>query len=60
MNDTTETIVITPTWESMIPTLVYLIERGGPEGRKSAVEELKRLARFVDQMNASDGKDGDA
>jgi len=46
------TIDATPTWVSLIPVFVAVIENGSAEGRKIAIEELTRLAKFADEVNA--------
>lgn len=46
-------VSIVPTWESVIPVLVEAAANGTTAaGRKAAMDELRRLARIVDQMNA--------
>jgi hypothetical protein len=46
-----ETIDITPTWEGILPVLVEVAVNGTSlEGRKEAMNELRRLARIVDSM----------
>jgi hypothetical protein len=46
-----ETIDITPTWEGILPVLVEVAVNGTSlEGRKEAMNELRRLARIVDAM----------
>jgi len=48
-----ETIDITPTWEGLLPLLVEVAANGETaEGRKEAMDELRRMARAVDAMNA--------
>jgi hypothetical protein len=48
-----ERIDICPTWESILPLLVYAAERGKTaEARREAMGELMRLARIVDEQNA--------
>lgn len=45
-------IVITPTWEGLVPLLVEVAANGSTAaGRMQAMNELKRLARIVDEMN---------
>lgn len=46
------TIDVTPSWESMIPVLVMLIENSNAKGRATAIDELTRLARFADSVIA--------
>jgi hypothetical protein len=42
-------IDLTPTWASLVSSLVLLIERGTPEARAFAIEELKRMAERADK-----------
>jgi len=52
MNDTVD---LTPTWEALIPLLVEVAAKGtSDKGRKAAMDELLRLARMVDRLNAKD------
>lgn len=49
----TETLDLTPTWESLIPLLVEVAANGtDAKARNQAMNELKRLARAVDERNA--------
>lgn len=43
-----EYIDMTPTWEQSVGIFVTLIERGDATGRKTAIEELTRMARIAD------------
>lgn len=53
MSTEPKTIDITPSWEGILPLLVHVAEHGTTaEGRNAAMDELMRLARTVDQMNA--------
>lgn len=45
-------IDVTPTWESLIPAFVALIENGNATGRATAIHELKRLAAMGDSLVA--------
>ena len=47
---------ITPTWEGIMPGILYVLEAGDNEGRKLAKEELMRLAKAVDKMNEQEDK----
>jgi hypothetical protein len=48
---TTETIDITPTWEGLLQSLLYLHTDGTTaEARTVALEELTRMARLADQF----------
>lgn len=46
-----ETIDCTPTWESLIPAFVAMIENGSGKSRAFAIEELTKLARHADAAN---------
>jgi hypothetical protein len=49
-----QSIDITPTWQALIPTLVEVAANGtSAQARKSAMAELLRLAKAVDDMNAT-------
>lgn len=50
-------IVMTPTWESLIPAFVMLIENGDSKGRARAIEELNRLAKAGDHLVAESMSD---
>jgi hypothetical protein len=43
----------TPTWEGILPLYIGGIESGTYEGRKSAMEELYRMARLADMQVAA-------
>ena len=47
-----ETIDCTPTWAGILPALLALIENGSAEGRRTAREELARMAALADERNA--------
>lgn len=47
----TRTIDMTPTWTEIAPVLVHLIEESSAEGRKTASEELMRMARLADMAS---------
>ena len=54
MDQDTRTIDITPSWQGLLPLLVEVAANGDTtEGRKSAMDELMRLAKTVDDMNAA-------
>jgi len=50
-----ETIDITPTWESIMPVLIMVLQnsKAQPSSRKEAESELMRLARMVDNLNSN-------
>jgi len=47
-----ETITIKMTWETTVPMLVALIERGTPCGRQTAIENLACMAKLADERVA--------
>jgi len=47
-----QTIDITPNWEQSVGLLIAILADGSAEGRKMAREELLRLARGMDRVNA--------
>ena len=47
-----EHIDLTPTWQSIMPMLISVVQDGAPKGRKNAVEEIMRLAASVDKRNS--------
>ena len=49
-----ESINIAPTWSALLPLMLDMIRRGGEPARVAA-NELARLARLVDEMNAKEG-----
>lgn len=52
------TIDVTPTWSQIMPVLVRILEESGSKKAKEGVRnELFRLARLVDDLNAR-GKAG--
>ena len=46
-----QTVDVTPTWESLVPTFINIIRDGKREALKGAEEELKRMAWAADQYN---------
>jgi hypothetical protein len=50
----TKTIDVTPTWESMVPVLMYIIRRDGdsPKTMKDMEQELRNMAQAADRWNA--------
>ena len=44
-------IDMTPTWESLMPGLMAVLESGTEKGRMIARKELMRLAKHVDKLN---------
>lgn len=49
---TCRVIDVTPTWESMVPVFVMLIENGNSKARKTAIEEMTRMAQMLDAFIA--------
>lgn len=47
-----KTIELMPTWAGLLPMLLMLLENGNAEGRKTAREELARMAQAADRWNA--------
>lgn len=45
------TIDLTPSWVAILPVLIELIENSSPEGRRTAVAELNKMARAADAFN---------
>lgn len=43
-----KTLNLTPTWESILPALLAVIENGSYKSRKEAMAELKRMAQIAD------------
>ena len=48
-----QTIDLTPTWEQILGVLLTLHDRGDSEGRRTALEELTRMAKLADLYVAS-------
>lgn len=50
----TKTVDVTPTWESMVPVLMYIIRRDGdsPKTMKDMEQELRNMAQAADRWNA--------
>jgi hypothetical protein len=49
---TAESIDMTPTWSSLVPGFVAVLQNGTREGQDIAIRELMRLAKFADDTNA--------
>lgn len=43
---------ITPTWESLIPAMIAVLENGPSQGSQIVKEELLRMARIADHAIA--------
>jgi hypothetical protein len=53
MNNTAEYIDLTPTWQEQARMLIVLLEEGDAKGRKTAREEIMRMAKVADAYVAS-------
>jgi len=55
MQENTEKVVIdlTPCWRSVMPALLAVIQDGTPEGKRSATQELRRMAQLLDTIGES-------
>ena len=47
-----KTIDMTPSWSTAMDILILILERGDDEGKARAKQELRSLAKQVDQKNA--------
>lgn len=47
-----EYVDMTPTWSDVIDIYIMALERGGEAGKRSAREEIRRLARQYDAIVA--------
>jgi hypothetical protein len=45
-----ETIDCTPTWEGVLPALLAVIQDGNAEGKRTAIAELRNMAKAADQF----------
>lgn len=53
MDSEVKKVPLVPTWEGILPLLVEVAVNGNnPKVRQEAMEELRRMARAVDEMNA--------
>lgn len=52
-----KTIDITPTWASLMPAMIAVLENGGEEGKQAIREELLRAAAIIDSVNNRSLKD---
>lgn len=50
MENTMQTVDLTPTWREILPALISLLEN--PNTRQLALDELSRMARLADQQVA--------
>lgn len=49
----TQTIDLTPTWESLVPVLLHIAQHSeSVKARKDIAEELVRMAQAADKWNA--------
>lgn len=49
MKNKIQILDLTPTWQGVLPALLAVLEDGGAEGRKEAIEQLKLMAKGADQ-----------
>jgi hypothetical protein len=47
-----KTIDMTPTWESLVPAFVYILQHSESESSKRMTNELTKMARAADLWNA--------
>jgi hypothetical protein len=53
MKESAQYIDMTPTWESLLPAMLMLIEQGKPAKAIADIKaELKRMAQAADKWNA--------
>ncbi len=45
-----KTIDLTPTWESLIPIIIAVLQDGTEAGKKEVTEELTRMAQIADRF----------
>ena len=48
-------IDVTPTWSQILPALLALLETGTAEGRRTARDELERMAALADRLVELEG-----
>lgn len=41
-------IDVKPTWESMVPIIIALLENSNAQGRATAISEMTRMAQIAD------------
>jgi hypothetical protein len=51
MQNSKQTFDCTPTWESLLPAMIHLIESGGKSSSQVAKEELQKMAQAADKYN---------
>ena len=47
-----KTVDMTPSWSTAMDILILILESGDDEGKERAKQELRSLAKQVDQKNA--------
>lgn len=53
MTNTTKTIDVTPTWESLVPVLAHIVRHAKTNGAVDDImKELKKMAQAADRWNA--------
>lgn len=50
MNNTVTKIDMTPTWSGILPGLIAMLQNGTYESKKTATEELTKMAKLADQQ----------
>lgn len=51
-----KTINITPTWRQAMSIYILSLQRGNEAGKKSAIDELYRIADYLDSLNKKNKK----
>lgn len=46
-----ETIDITPTWKDLLPAMIAIMQDGSPEGQRTTMTQLTRMAEAADRWN---------
>ena len=49
----TQVIDITPTWEQIVPSLLFILKSGNKESKAFAAEEITRMAKLADRHLAT-------
>ncbi len=53
MTNTTQTLDMTPTWESLVPVLAHIIQHSkSATARADIMKELENMAKAADRWNA--------
>lgn len=51
MSEVSEGVVITVTWQSLLPVMLEVIKHGGFKSQQTITEEFKKMARAADLWN---------